>query len=145
MKPGKDFIGFGCGALIVNDKNQVLLMHRTGKSSGGLGGTWSRPGGTVEFGETVDDAIKREIKEELNLDIELFGIGTFHEDIVIKDGEKRHWLSYGPFAKIVGGELKNTEPEKHDKIEWFDLDNLPENIVHYTKKAIEDYKEWLKK
>jgi hypothetical protein len=36
MKPGKDFIGFGCGALIVNDKNQVLLIHRTGTSTGVL-------------------------------------------------------------------------------------------------------------
>jgi hypothetical protein len=45
----------------------------------------------------------------------------------------------------VGGELTNTEPDKHDKIEWFDLDNLPENVVHYTKKSIEDYKKWLEK
>jgi len=145
MKPGKDFIGFGCGALIVNDKNQILLIRRTEKCQGGLKGIWSRPGGAVEFGETVEQAIKREIKEELNIDIELFGKNTFHEDIVIKDEEKRHWVTYGPFAKIISGELKNMEPEKHDKLEWFDLDNLPENIAHYTKKSIQDFKQYLEK
>jgi 8-oxo-dGTP diphosphatase len=144
-KPGKDFIGFGCGALIVNDKNQVLLIHRTGKSSGGMKGVWSRPGGMVEFGEKVEEAIKREIKEELNIDIELFGTNTFCEDIRKEDGINKHWVTAGPFARITGGELTNMEPEKHDKIEWFDLDNLPENIVNYTKKSIEDYKEWLEK
>jgi len=37
------------------------------------------------------------------------------------------------------------EPEKHDKLEWFDLDNLPENIAHYTKKSIQDFKQYLEK
>lgn len=143
MKRGKDFIGVGCGALVVNDKNQVLLMRRTDKCQGGMDGLWSRPGGTVEFGETVEQAIKREIMEELNIDIELFGPKRYYNDIREEDGIKKHWVACGCFARITGGKLKNMEPEKHDKIEWFDLHNLPENIVEYTKISIDEFKEYL--
>ena len=144
MKKGIDFIGVGCGALIVNDKNQILLIRRTGKSQGGMKNMWSRPGGAVDFGEPIKDAIKREIKEELDIDIELFG-PKFTEDDIRKEEVKKHWIAISYFAKIVGGELKNLEPEKHDKVEWFDLDNLPDNIVDYTKSHIEEFKEYLKK
>lgn len=145
MKRGKDYIGLGCGALIVNDKNQILLMRRTGKSQGGMRDIWSRPGGTVEFGERVEEAIKREIKEELNVDIELFGPERYHDDIRKEDGIKKHWIACGCFAKIIGGDLKNMEPDKHDKLEWFDLDNLPEKVIEYTKISIEEFKEYLNK
>ena len=144
MKKGIDFIGIGCGALIVNDKNQVLLLRRTEKCQGGMKGIWSRPGGTVEFGETVEQAIKREIKEELNIDVELFGPKRYYNDIREEDGIKKHWLACGCFAKIISGKLKNLEPEKHDKVEWFDLNNLPENIVEYTQVSIEEFKKFLR-
>ncbi len=145
MERGKDYIGVGCGVLIVNDKNQILLMRRTGKSQGGGAGLWSRPGGTVEFGETVEQAIKREIKEEINVEIELFGPKKYYNDIRKEDGIKKHWVTCGCFARIVGGELKNMEPDKHDKMEWFDLDRLPENIIGYTKISIDEFKEYLNK
>ena len=144
MKRGLDFIGVGCGALVVNDKNQILLLRRTDKCQGGMNGVWSRPGGTVEFGETVEEAMKREIKEELNIDIGFFGPKRYYDDIRKEDGVKKHWVACGCFAKKVGGELKNLEPEKHDRIEWFDLDNLPENIVGYTKVSIEEFKDFIK-
>lgn len=143
MKPGKDFIGVGGGALIINNKNQVLLIRRTGKSQGGLGNIWARPGGAIEFGETVEDGIKREIKEELNIDIELFGPKTFENDIREEKGIKKHWIAFAYFSKIVSGELKNLEPEKHDKIEWFDLNSIPENTADFTKKHIEELKKYL--
>ncbi len=66
MTPGKDYIGVGCGALIINDKNQTLLIKR-GNKSRNEAGFWGKPGGAVKFGEKVEDAVKREIKEELNI------------------------------------------------------------------------------
>lgn len=144
MKRGVDFIGLGCGALVVNNKNEILLIRRTDKCQGGMTGVWSRPGGTVEFGETVESAIKREIKEELNIDVELFGPKKYYNDMREENGIKKHWVACGSFAKIIGGELTNMEPEKHDKVEWFSLDNLPENIVDYTKVSIDEFKDFLK-
>jgi len=144
MKKGVDYIGVGCGCLIVNDQHQVLLIKRTDKSQWGGGGFWSQPGGAIEFGEHIEDAIKREIKEELNIDIELFGPKIYAEDITTKDGTTKHRFTWARFAKIIWWKLTVMEPEKHEAAEWFDLDTLPTNITPYTLPYIQAYKEWLK-
>ena len=144
MKKGIDFIGVGCGALIVNDKNQVLLIKRSDKCQGGMNHMWSRPGGAVDFGEPVKQAIRREVKEELGIEIELFGSKFTEDDIRIEDGIKKHWVGISYFARIINGSPKIMEPEKHEKVEWFDLDNLPENLVGYTKAHIEELKKHIK-
>jgi len=43
-------------------------------------------------------------------------------------------------TNTYAGEIKNCEPHKCDDLDWFDLDNLPENVVDYVKVAIEHYK-----
>ena len=70
MAAGFDCVGVGCGALIVNDKNEALLLKRTSKTRNGAG-LWSKPGGGVEFGEKIEETVKREIKEELGVDVEI--------------------------------------------------------------------------
>ncbi|MFV0346357.1 MAG: NUDIX domain-containing protein [Bacteroidales bacterium] len=62
-------------AIIFNEKNELLLCRRARKP---FKGTYELPGGFLEFGETAEHALKREIKEELNLHIEqLSYFGTY--------------------------------------------------------------------
>lgn len=136
MIPGIDYIGVGCGALIVNDKKETLLLKR-GAESRNQAGFWSKPGGTVEFGEKIEDAIKREIKEELGVEIELIEFLGFTNHIMKE--ENQHWLSISYLARITKGEPKNLEPEKHDEIRWFKFDNLPEKLAQTTSEIIEEY------
>ncbi|NDJ18931.1 A/G-specific adenine glycosylase [Myxacorys almedinensis] len=56
-------------AVIWNDRNQILIDRR--KPEGLLGGLWEFPGGKVEPGETIEACIKREIQEELGIEIEV--------------------------------------------------------------------------
>ncbi|MBU0626399.1 hypothetical protein KKH82_03035 [Patescibacteria group bacterium] len=49
----------------------------------------------------METAIKREIKEELGIDVELFGNQIVTEDFGMKDGKKKHWITVGSFAKVV--------------------------------------------
>lgn len=136
MTPGIDYIGVGCGALIINENNEVLLVKR-GEESRNEAGIWAEPGGRVEFNEKVEDAIKREIKEELNINIQLLDFLGFVNHIVIS--EKQHWVSFSYSAKIVKGELKNMEPEKIEEIRWFKLDRIPENLSPSTQEPIKNY------
>jgi len=136
MKLGFDCVGVGCGALIVNDKNETLLLKRTSKTRN-RAGFWSKPGGGVEFGEKVEDAVKREIKEELGVEIELVKFLGFTQDIIKE--ENQHWVSFNYLAKIIGGEVKNMEPEKHEEIKWFSIDHLPEKITEFTTIPIKAY------
>lgn len=136
MPAGYDSVGVGCGALIINEKNEALLLKRTSKTRN-LAGFWMQPGGGVEFGERVEDAVKREIKEELNIDIEIVRFLAFTEGIMKE--EKQHWVSLSFLGKIVGGEVKNLEPEKHEEIKWFNLDSLPAPLAQNTKDSINEY------
>lgn len=133
MKPGKDYIGVGCGAIIVNEKNQVLLMRRAGTVNNEPG-YWTKPGGTVEFGEKVVDAVKREIKEEIGVEIECTKFLGYSDHIT---AEGQHWVAFHYLAHIVAGEPTNLEPLKCDAIEWFDLNALPEKITQTTREPIE--------
>lgn len=136
MKPGVDYIGVGCGALIINDKNETLLVKR-GVNSKNEAGVWSKPGGAVEFGEKVEDAVRREIKEELNVDIELTKFLGFTNHII--NSESQHWVTFNYLAKIIKGNPKIMEPEKIAEIKWFNLRSLPEKLSQTTSEPIEDY------
>ncbi|WMJ81898.1 NUDIX domain-containing protein [Clostridium sp. MB40-C1] len=131
MKKGQDYIGVGVGAVIINENKEILLLLR--EKSPELG-CWSIPGGKVEMFETVEDAIKREVKEELDVEVEIIKLITVTNHIIWK--EKAHWVAPTFLANVVSGQVKNVEPEKHKEVRWFSIDNLPHNITITTKNAI---------
>lgn len=137
-KIGKDYIGVGGGVLIFNDKQEVLLLKR-GKHVRNEAGWWCKPGGTVEYGETTIAAMKREIKEEVNLDIDIWGMLP-HTDHILKE-EGQHWLAVNFLADVCGGELHNNEPDKCDELRWFTLDNLPEKLTQTTREPVQNYQD----
>lgn len=134
MEVGKDYIGVGCGAIIVNDKQEVLLVKRS-MNSRTEPGTWSRPGGEVEFGETIEDAVQRETLEEVGVRISIERLLHIGENI----SSKKHWLAIGYLARYVSGIATNLEPHKHDEVRWCSLQNLPQPLNKYTKKSIQIY------
>ena len=68
MKQGIDYIGIGVGAAIFNKQGKVFITLR-GKKAKNERGKWEIPGGSVEFGETMEQALKREIMEEHGIEI----------------------------------------------------------------------------
>ncbi len=133
---GKDYIGVGGGVLILNDKREVLLIKR-GREVRNEVGWWSKPGGGVKFGEIAIEAMKREIKEELDIEIKITGYLP-HTDHIIKS-EKQHWVAFNFIAHIVKGKPRNMELHKCDDIKWFALNKLPQKITQTTKEPIVDY------
>ncbi|MFA5986339.1 MAG: NUDIX domain-containing protein [Parcubacteria group bacterium] len=136
-KKAVDYIGVGGGVLILNEKGEALLMRR-GKDVRNESGWWSKPGGGVKHGENAIDAITREIKEELNIEIDVWGYLPHTDHIIHK--EKQHWVAFNYIACIISGVPKNMEPDKCDKIKWFALDALPKKITQTTREPIEDYR-----
>ena len=141
MKAGIDYIGVGCGALIINDEGEFSLQKR-GSASKNEAGFWSKPGGAVEYGEKVEGAVIREIKEELGIDIELVKLMGFTNHII--ESENQHWISFNFLAKIVGGTPKNLEPNKIEEVRWFKLNELPEKLSKTTSEPINQYLESLR-
>lgn len=137
-KPGKTHIGVGGGVLIFNEKKEVLLLKR-GINSKNESGWWCKPGGTVEYGETTIKAMKREIKEEVNLNVDIWGILPNTDHILEKEGQ--HWLAVNFIANIKSGKLKNNEPHKIDEVRWFALDKLPKKLTKTTREPVKHYLE----
>ena len=129
---GVDYIGLGVGAVILNDKNQILLMKRSKKLADHRTtvGMWSIPGGEVEFGEKVTDAIKREVKEELGIDIFIEKVIGHWDQILPKT--KVHWHSVTFLCRIKKDTPKILELHKFDELKWFSLNKIPKNagIAH---------------
>ncbi|MCI8352825.1 MAG: NUDIX domain-containing protein [Clostridia bacterium] len=135
MEIGKDYIGVGCGASIINDKNELLLQKRNKSPEKGY---WSIPGGKVEMFETFHEAVKREIKEEISVEIEIIDLLGICDHII--SDEKSHWISPSFLCKIIKGEPKIMEPLKHIDMKWFSIEQLPENLTITTQYALEGYK-----
>lgn len=121
MKRGIDYIGVGVGAIIINDEEKYLLAKR-GKKAKNEKGKWEFPGGTIEFGDTLKETIIREIKEELDIEIDpQYQLPSI--DHLIPE-EKQHWVTNAFISKIVKGKPKILEPEKCSEIGWFDMKEI---------------------
>jgi mutator protein MutT len=143
MKPGIDYIGVSAGAMIINDAGEVFLSKRS-QNAKNEKGCWENPGGSVEFDETLEDAVKREIMEEYGVHIQI--IKQFPAENHIIPAEKQHWVATTFLAKINQDEQpKIMEPEKCDAIGWFDLKHLPSPLSIITKFDLERYKNQNKK
>lgn len=140
MKPGKDYIGVGCGAFIINDKNQLLLQKRNKAPEKDY---WSIPGGKLELFETFNEAVKREVKEELGVDVEVIKELGICDHIVRSEGV--HWVSPSFLCRITNGQPKIMEPTKHSDMKWISLNNLPDNLTITTKVAIQNYSKLIEK
>jgi len=94
------------GAVVEDDEGRVLLVKHVPEKGGFWQGKWICPGGGLAFGEGIEEGIKREIKEETNLDIELIKPLLPFERIVKEEGKEMHVIYIDYLARVKGGELK---------------------------------------
>ncbi|MFO7245716.1 MAG: NUDIX hydrolase [Thermaerobacter sp.] len=111
-----------CHAVVIED-DAVLLVRRAGEP---FRGWWGLPGGAVELGETVVEALKREVLEETNLDIEVERFLAY-KDAVGRDPEtgaiRHHYVIMFFAARRVGGSLRAASDAAEAR--WVRRDQLP--------------------
>ena len=110
----------GVGALILNNR-RVLLVER-GKPP--LAGYWSLPGGLVETGERLEDALSREVLEETGLIVTADSIATIFERIMPDESGacEYHYVLIDFYCSVTGGDLRPGSDSK--RAEWFPIDSL---------------------
>lgn len=124
--------------ILTNDKNQILLAKR--QNTGYMDGLWALPAGHLEKGETLEDAVKREAEEEIGVEpIDCQYIYTLHRIAAENIGQK-DYLDFFFVASEYEGKIENKEPEKCSELNWFNLDDLPEDIVPYISLALDNIK-----
>ncbi|UKO96270.1 8-oxo-dGTP diphosphatase MutT [Nostoc sp. UHCC 0870] len=104
-------------AVIWNDQQQILIDRR--REEGAMGGLWEFPGGKIEFGETVEECIKREIYEELGIVIEV------GEHLITIDHTYTHLrvTLTVHHCRLLSGV---PQPLECDEVLWVNLDELEE-------------------
>jgi 8-oxo-dGTP diphosphatase len=137
MKRGIDYIGVGVGALILNEQGQVFLSCR-GPQARNERGLWEFPGGAVEFGETLAEALRREIHEEFGIEIAVGALLDVGDHILPEEGQ--HWVSPTFLCRITAGTPTIREPGKCSAIGWFAPANLLPNLTMISRKNLEHYR-----
>ncbi|MFZ5596454.1 MAG: (deoxy)nucleoside triphosphate pyrophosphohydrolase [Bacillota bacterium] len=102
-------------AAIIEKDGRLLIAQRPRGDKLSL--KWEFPGGKIEEGETPEECLVREIKEELNLDIQI--TGHFMNSKYQYESGGIELICY--FAKIIGGEMKLNV---HEAVEWVGRDEL---------------------
>ena len=97
----------GVGAVIEDEVGRVLLVKHVPERGGFWQGKWICPGGQLEAGETIQEGILREVKEETQLDIKLTEPLIPFERIFGENGNTSLHVLYIDYrARLTGGELK---------------------------------------
>ncbi|OGI57122.1 hypothetical protein A3B85_03260 [Candidatus Nomurabacteria bacterium RIFCSPHIGHO2_02_FULL_37_13] len=142
MKKGEDYTGIAVVYLYHDGKGNVLLAKRSNNARDEQG-RWDISGGGVEFGDTIENTLRKEIKEEYCTDVsdyQFLGYRDVHRE---HDGGKTHWIALDFKVLINKEKAKIGELHKFDALEWFTLKNLPSPVHSQFPNFLEKYKDKL--
>jgi 8-oxo-dGTP diphosphatase len=142
MIRGTDYIGVGVGAIMINKDGRIFLARRGPKAKNEQG-LWEFPGGSVEFGETLAEALQREMYEEYGINVSVGELVDVADHILPQ--EHQHWVSPTFICRIISGDPHIWEPEKCTEIGWFDLDQVPDELTQITRLNLEHYRRTIAK
>ena len=127
----------GVRALMFNHQGELLLEKQA------LFGSWALPHGCVDVGESVLDALKREVKEETGLSIihaEPFGLYTDPRySVTYPNGDQVQTFTVAFAVKEWTGELQ-ADGDEVNELGFFPLDRLPDPLYPIHRDTIEDYR-----
>jgi 8-oxo-dGTP diphosphatase len=131
----KKYTGKTSTAIIPYPESKILLIKR---NTIPFKGYWALPGGRMDSGETIEQTIVREVKEETGLDVTIVSkVGEYVEKGVKDDVEYEYYPTCF-VVKPVGGEIKKQDSEIQE-IKIFSLNELPKSLAFEHGEMIKDY------
>jgi|SRR3989344_458048 len=127
---------YAAAYLVLIKDGQVLLLRRF--HTGYWDGSYSMVAGHLDGNETIKQCIMREASEEAGITVspeDLEVVYTMHKKLP----EREYFDIYLRAEKWVG-DITNMEPDKCDELKWYDMDDLPDNMIPDVKLALENIK-----
>lgn len=120
----------GLGAYIINKEGKVLLGKRKGLLAPN---EYAAPGGHLEFGESFEESLKKEVKEETGL--EIGKIELLNVDNVLRyiKSINKHYVTLSFLAEYIGGTPTVKEADKCESWDWYSLNNLPAPLAEFAE------------
>jgi 8-oxo-dGTP diphosphatase len=109
----------GVGVFVL--RNGKFLMGRRKNAHGE--GSWSLPGGHLEFNEELEDCSKREVMEEAGISIKNIRFSTITNDMHVDEG--KHYITVFMLSDYDSGEVRLMEPDKSEEWRWVNWEEMP--------------------
>lgn len=132
---GVDFIGVTC-VFVCHDAKGNLLLHRRSSRCRDEQGRWDTGGGSLEFGETFEEAVRREIREEYCVIANNLKQICFFNVLRMNGKVRTHWVKVLFTAQVDPKKVKIGELDKMDEIGWFPIENLPKPMHSETMRNL---------
>lgn len=126
------------GALGVIQKNgKVLMGLRHDPERPDLNGKWEFPGGGVEFEERPEEAVVREVKEEVGIKVKVIGPVSYAiVEYDLQQPDKLRYILFPYYCKIISGKIKPSDAEI-TRVKWIDPKKvIPDECMPYTKELL---------
>ena len=141
MQAGIDYPGVAV-AFLCHDGDGRYALNKRSENCRDEHGRWDLGSGSIEFGETVEDALVREVREEYSVDIihqTFLGVRTL---LRTHQGTPTHWIGVDYLVQIPSA-IVNGEPHKFDEMAWFPHDALPSPLTSGFPLFLEKYHDQL--
>ena len=135
LRRGIDHIGVTVNFLIHDGNGKVLLQKRSANCRDEHG-RWDIGGGAVEFGETLEAALERELLEEYQVKPIEYNFTEVYTALREHNGKPTHWVAVNFKVLVDPKQIKVGEPHKVDAIGWFGKNDLPEPHHSMLHKAL---------
>jgi ADP-ribose pyrophosphatase YjhB (NUDIX family) len=131
----KRYTGKTSTAIIPYPDDQILLIKRNTRP---FVGYWALPGGRMDPGETIEQTIVREVKEETGLDVAVQSVVGEYVERGVKDAVDYEYFPTCFVVKVVGGDLRKQDSEIQ-QMQLFSLEKLPQPLAFEHDQMIKDY------
>ena len=143
IKKGVDCVGV-CVVYFCHDGKGNFVMAKRNSNTRDEHGCWDIGGGGLEFGDTIESTIRKEIEEEYCTDVlnfEFLGYRDVHRE---HQEKPTHWIALDFKVRVDPVKVKNGEPHKFEEVKWFTFDTMPENVHSQFPNFLNLYRKKLK-
>lgn len=119
MKKDRGKVWLGVAGIVINSDGKWLVVKKT---YSGLKGVWSLPAGFVKFGETADEAVVREVKEETGIDCEVSGLIGLRTGVIRQDISDNMAIFY--CHPLDENQVVTIQEKEISEVKWLTVEEL---------------------